>query len=341
MKRIRIPHSDIVTSKAVFGTSRLGGTVERYDKREALAILGEVLDAGIDCFDTADIYAQGNCERLIAEAFRGSRDRVIYTTKGGYVLSAKARVLSKVKPLIRRFLKAKPGLVKAAGRARGGQMGKDFSRGHLTRALEASLSRLRTDRIDIYQLHSPDPSDLTAGDAFATLAGLKAAGKIRAYGVSVLSWDDVPHCLGHGVSWIQVDADLLGGNDHAETIKRAQEDKVMLVARQAFASGRLSRYPVSLTPADFGGNETGLSKAKAIIERLRKIGDPHEVVLRYLHHHSDFGAFLFATTRMRNLRANLGALQMDGFPDGDAEALKAIFQNADSSKIYNQTNQTP
>lgn len=340
MKMVSLLHGDLNISKAVFGTSRLGGTVERYDKREALAILGEVLDGGVTCFDTADIYAQGNSERLLSEAFRKRRDQVVYATKGGYVLSGKARLLSKVKPLVRGFLKARPGLTKAAGRARGGQMKKDFSREHLTRAVEASLSRLKTDRIDIYQLHSPGPGDLTAGDAFATLAGLKAAGKIRAFGVSVLSWDDVPHCLGHGVSWIQVDADLLGGNDHAEMIQRARADKVMLLARQAFGSGLLSRDPASLAPTDFGGNEASLSKAQAIIERVRQFGDPHEVVLRYIHHHSDFGAFLFATTRMENLRANLRALQMSGFSDEDAEALNAVLHNTDPSKITNQKNQT-
>ncbi|MEP2777057.1 MAG: aldo/keto reductase [Luteolibacter sp.] len=325
MKQVSIPHSDLQISKAVFGTSRLGGTVERYDKREALAILGAVLDGGINAFDTADIYAQGNSERLLAEAFRKHRDQVVYATKGGYVLSAKARLLSKVKPLVRKFLKTRPGLTKAAGRARGGQMAKDFSREHLTRAVEASLSRLKTDRIDLYQLHSPYPADLSTGDAFATLADLKKAGKIRAFGVSVLSWDDVPHCLGHGVSWIQVDADLLGGNDHAEMIQRANEDKVMLLARQAFGSGLLSRAPATLTAADFGGNEASLIKAKTIIERIRQIGDPHEVVLRYLHHHSNFGAFLFATTRMQNLRTNLGALQMDDFTPVELETLKSTF----------------
>ena len=306
MKTISLPKSDLVISKAIFGTSRLGGTMERFDKREALEILGTVADAGITSFDTADIYAQGNSERLLAEAFKGRRDQLIYATKGGYVLSNKARVLARVKPLIRRFMKAKPSLAKAAGRARGGQMTRDFSRSYLTRALEASLARLKTDHVDIYQLHSPSTEDLKNGDAFETLADLKKAGKIRAYGVSLLSWEDLPHCIGKGFSWAQVTASLPGNTeDHQSLLQMAGEDELMLVARQIFGGGLLGRVPESLTAEDFDGDIAAMEEVRDRLKALAATGDPRGAVLRYHMDESPYGAFLFATTRMENLRQNL------------------------------------
>lgn len=315
MNTVPLPNSDVVISKAIFGTSRLGGTIERFDKREALAILRSVADAGIHTFDTADIYAQGNSERLLAEAFRNRRDQIIYATKGGYVLSNKARLLAKIKPLVRRFMKAKPGLAKAAGRARGGQMARDFSRDYLTRAVEASLTRLRTDRIDIYQLHSPTTVDLEKSDAFETLAALKQAGKIRAYGVSLLSWDDLPLCIGKGVSCAQVTASLpAGADDHLLSHQLAAKDDLMLVARQIFGGGMLEKSPESLTVADFNGDAAALESARRSLLALAATGNPRQAVLDYHLNHSPFGAFLFATTRMENLRENLDFLTSQSTP---------------------------
>lgn len=325
MKRIFIPHSDLEISKAIFGTSRLGGTVERYDEREALAILETVFDAGVNCFDTADIYAQGNSERLLAKAFRHQRDSVVYATKGGYVLSNQARWLAKVKPLVRHLLKSNPGLRKATEKARGGKIRKDFSAEHLTKAVEASLARLGTDRIDVYQLHSPDPSDLASADCFEALAKLKAAGKIRAYGVSVLSWDDVPHCFGRGASWIQVEANLLGQNSRSQTIAEAADDKIALIARQAFGSGLLAQHPESWNPDKFGGDATAVSEARRRLSVIGKLGDPYQVILRYLLHHSAYQGFLFATTRLDNLKSNLEALGMPAFSNSEVELLDSVL----------------
>jgi aryl-alcohol dehydrogenase-like predicted oxidoreductase len=321
MKMVRVPHSDLEISRAVFGTGRLGGTVERFDRRESLLILQTAKEAGINCFDTADIYAQGNSERLLAEAFRHHRDQVIYATKGGYVLSGKARLLAKVKPLVRRFMRAKPGFMRTAARVRGGQMTKDFSRQHLARALESSLRRLKTDYVDLYQLHSPDASDLASEEVFATLGNFKAAGKIRAYGVSVLAWDHVPHCFGRGVSWVQVSADLLGDQGHDEIIARAADEGMLLVARQAFSSGLLFQDLAQLGASNSPGDQASIERLRTRLLAIRQLGDAAEVILRYLRHHAPFGAFLVATTQLLNLRKNLESLRLPAFSDPELKLL--------------------
>jgi len=325
MKMVKLPHSDLEISQAVFGTSRLGGTVERFDKRESRLILQVARDAGINCFDTADIYAQGNSERLLGEAFRNHRDQVIYATKGGYVLSGRARLLAKIKPLVRRFVRAKPGLAQTAARVRGGLMTKNFSRQHLASALEGSLRRLRTDYVDLYQLHSPDASDLASGEVFTVLADLKAAGKIRAYGVSVLAWDDVPHCLRRGVSWVQVSADLLGEQAHDAIITGAAEDGTLLVARQAFSAGLLFQDPARLGASNSSADKASVERLRARLLAVRQVGDAAEVILRYLRHHAPFEAFLVATTQLTNLRKNLESLRLPPFSASELEIIGKHF----------------
>jgi aryl-alcohol dehydrogenase-like predicted oxidoreductase len=325
MKMVRVPHSDLQISQAIFGTGRLGGTVERFDRRQSVSILRAAADAGINCFDTADIYAQGNSERLIAEAFRSHRDQVIYATKGGYVLSRKARLLATIKPLIRRFVRARPGLMQSAARVRSAGMAKDFSREHLTRALEGSLRRLKSDYVDLYQLHSPDATDLMSDEVFATLRGLKAAGKIRAYGVSVLAWDDVPSCFGRGVSWVQVSADLLGEHRHDEIVAAAAEDGVLLVVRQAFSAGLLFQDPTQLGAGGSAEDEASTERVRARLLAIRKVGDAAEVVLRYLRHHAPFGAFVVATTQLLNLRKNLDSLRRPPFSAPELDILAGHF----------------
>lgn len=308
MKRIHLPQSDLLVSQAIFGTSRLGGTIERYDKKEAIAVLQAAADGGINCFDTADIYGQGNGERLLSEALSKRRDEIIIATKGGYVLSGKGLLLAKIKPFVRSFLKGRPALVKAAGRARGSQMRQNFSRQHLTSAINASLKRLRTDRIDLYQLHSPDISTLVDGEVFGILGDLKAAGKIRAYGASLLQWEDAAYCFGQGLSWIQVDGGILAGKPAAGFCQECHDAGIAVIARQAFGSGLLSRDPDSWTAEEFGGNLEAMAAARERSLQLRQAGDPFSALLHQLAHKSPFDGFLISTTRLTHLRANLAAI---------------------------------
>jgi aryl-alcohol dehydrogenase-like predicted oxidoreductase len=284
MKHIELPGTGIGISQAVFGTSRLGGTIERYDKGESMRIIGAVADAGVTTFDTADLYAQGNSEKLLGEALRKRREEVVIATKGGYVFSNKLRLLSRLKPLARKLLKRGGGLKKMANKVRGSGISQDFSAAHLTKMVEGSLKRLRTDRIDIYQLHSPDTGTLQRGEVFETLGALREAGKIRSYGASLLSWDDLGSCLGKGVSFVQIEADLLGSGGRAEALLRAAEAGVVVVARQPFASGLMAKSPENWSLEDFGGDAERLEIALRRFASLQAAGDPFEVVIRLMLH---------------------------------------------------------
>jgi aryl-alcohol dehydrogenase-like predicted oxidoreductase len=132
----------------------------RPDEARSRRTIDAALDAGVRLIDTADTYALddteiGHNERLIAAALAGRRDRALIATKGG-----KTRI--------------------------GSDWGIDGRPERLRAACEASLRRLRTDRIDLYQLHAPDP-DVPFAESVGALRALQDAGKIRAVGLSNVS----------------------------------------------------------------------------------------------------------------------------------------------------------
>lgn len=135
-------------------------------------------ECGINFFDTADFYGFGHSETVLGHALRDVRGDVVIATKAG--------------------------MLSASGE-------QDFSPEHLLRSLEKSLSRLGTDYIDLFQLHSP-PLDLLLRDdrSVATLERLRREGRIRAYGISARSPDDALIAVRDlGFRCVQVNFNLL------------------------------------------------------------------------------------------------------------------------------------
>jgi aryl-alcohol dehydrogenase-like predicted oxidoreductase len=131
------------------GCNNFGGRVDEAGTR---AVVDAALDAGVTFFDTADIYGNsGGSETFLGNVLRGRRERVVLATKFGADMGD--------------------------GATRRG------SREYILRALEASLRRLQTDVIDLYQHHRPDP-ETPLEETIATLDELVAEGRIRAYGTS-------------------------------------------------------------------------------------------------------------------------------------------------------------
>jgi len=125
----------------------------RLDADKTAAVVQAALDAGIDFFDTAELYGEGRSEEYLGRALRGRRQSVIVATKFGYKTAPPHR------------------------------------RGHpdnVRRAADASLQRLGTDYIDLFQLHSPDPS-IPIADTLGALDELVRQGKVREIGCSNFS----------------------------------------------------------------------------------------------------------------------------------------------------------
>ncbi|MFM2082241.1 MAG: hypothetical protein RL380_932 [Verrucomicrobiota bacterium] len=147
-------------SEIGFGTWGLGGDsggAVAYGPANDVtsrAALRFALEQGINFYDTSDVYGFGHSEDILGETFANCRDRIVIASKGGFITPEK----------------------------------QDYSVAHLRQAVEASLRRLRTDYIDLYQFHSPAVSLLREQpEVLALMEELKRAGKIRAWGFSARS----------------------------------------------------------------------------------------------------------------------------------------------------------
>jgi aryl-alcohol dehydrogenase-like predicted oxidoreductase len=233
-------------SEIGFGGSRIGGVFagKGSSSNDALHVLRSSLDAGITFYDTADMYSQGESEALIGKAFRDRRQQVVIATKGGFTLPTRRNLIKHIKPLVRPIIRAL-GLKRARlPSGVSGALSQDFSPAYLTRALEGSLKRLRTDYVDLYQLHSPGPALMQSGafgEALQTLEKLKAQGKIRFYGVATEVPEDAPYCLAApGISSLQVGFGLLDPEALDQgTLEKARARGLAVIARGCFGGGLL------------------------------------------------------------------------------------------------------
>jgi myo-inositol catabolism protein IolS len=218
-----------------FGCSRIGGFTAAGPRRaHSLRTVQGAVDAGITLFDTADAYANGDSETLLGDALRGRRHEVVLCSKGGYAFREQRVGASVVAPLL--FAGEK-----LARRALGVRQyaAKDFSYATLERALAGSLRRLRTDYIDVYQLHGPLAR---AGhtDAVEHLRRFKQAGKIRHFGVGLETLDGVEQWLAiDDLGVIQIPFGLLDPEALASVIPAASRRSVGTLVRSVFGGSLL------------------------------------------------------------------------------------------------------
>lgn len=179
MKYRNFRGTNLVVSEVGFGLWTLStGWWGEHTDDEAVRLMRLARDLGITLFDAADTYGNGRSEELIAKAFEGNRDGIVIATKIGY------------------------DFVNHGDERRGQrEIPQDFSPSALRRATDAALGRLKTDRIDLMQLHNIRMEQVDDEAVWETLEDLRSEGKIGHYGVALgpaIGW------LGEGVRAIQV-----------------------------------------------------------------------------------------------------------------------------------------
>lgn len=165
MKRVSLGHSDLQSTRLIYGCMRIPGTwnpaeIDESRRKQAFAAIEAAVEAGYNHFDHADIYAHGECERLFGEFLKansGLRESIIITSKVG-------------------IRWAREGGDDAPHRF-------DFSATHIERSCEQSLKRLGIDTIDVYLLHRPDLL-MNPDEVAVAFNHLKRQGKVRCFGVS-------------------------------------------------------------------------------------------------------------------------------------------------------------
>ncbi len=232
-------NTGLMVSELGVGCSRIGGVLSPDGSRnESLAMLSAAADAGITFFDTADMYSQGQSEVLVGRALRDRRSEVVIATKGGYVVPRQRQLVARLKPLIgpvaqRLRVRRPPG---SAGP--GASIAQDFSPDYLAAAVEASLRRLGTDYIDVYQLHSPSQSVVELGDYIAVLADLEAQGKIRHFGIAADAANDAIGFDRHAeIATLQVPFSLLHQQAAVELFPKAKRHGIGVISRSCYAAG--------------------------------------------------------------------------------------------------------
>jgi len=150
MEYVRFGRTGLKVSRICLGTNMYGAGY--VDDERAVSVIRDALEQGINFIDTADVYNSGRSEEVVGKAVRERRHDFVVATKGGMPIGS-------------------------------GVHDKGLSRKHLVQAVHASLRRLGTDYIDLYQAHAPDP-ETPIEETLGTLDDLVRAGKIRYIGCS-------------------------------------------------------------------------------------------------------------------------------------------------------------
>ncbi|WP_163378762.1 aldo/keto reductase [Cyclobacterium sp. SYSU L10401] len=204
MEKYLLPHSSLEISRLIFGCWAVVGGFNwgPQDKRDSLAALKEAYDQGITTFDTAEAYGAGASENLLAEALGKERKRIEIASKVG------------------------PG---------------DFLPQDLISACERGLKNLKTDFIDLYQLHWPNP-EIPLEDTLGALQQLRDQGKIRAYGVSNFGVKSLETCKasGYSISSNQMAYNLLFRAIEYSILPKCVADEVPILCYSPIMQGLLT-----------------------------------------------------------------------------------------------------
>ena len=189
------------------GTNNFGG---RCDYEQTLAVIDAALEAGVTLIDTADIYSQGTSEEFIGRALEGRRDQVLIATKFGKPMNERPEEL-----------RGDPDYVRWA--------------------VEGSLRRLRTDAIDVYQMHEPDPVT-PIEETLGALDDLVHEGKVRWIGSSNFSAGQIEAAeeVSRGAGFHR----FVSVQNHYSLVEREPEDEVLPLCER-LGIGFLPYFPLA------------------------------------------------------------------------------------------------
>lgn len=196
-------------SEIGLGCWQIGSEWGEVSDAQARAVVRAAVDAGVDFFDTADIYGAGRSETLLGECLRDVRPR--------------------------------PTIVTKLGRRRDPGWPANFTLPAMRQHVEDSLRRLRVDALDLVQLHCVPLAELQRGDVFAHLRALHREGKLRAFGASVESMAEAQACLAQpDLAALQIIFNVLRQTPVEALFDAAQRRGVAILARLPVASGLLT-----------------------------------------------------------------------------------------------------
>lgn len=261
----------------------------RLDADATARVVHAALDAGIDFFDTAELYGEGKSEEYLGRALRGRREQVVIATKFGY---------------------------KSGHPSRGGQPE------NVRRAAEASLKRLGTDHIDLYQLHNPDPN-VPIADTLGALDDLVRAGKVREIGCSNFSAAQLREAAaavrpGHArfVS-VQNEYSLIHREPESDVLPECERLGMAFIPYYPLANGLLTGKYRRGQPRPKGtrlgqGSDQLSDENLATVEELVHFAESHkhtllELAFGWLLSHRAVASVIAGATKPEQVRSNAAA----------------------------------
>ena len=287
-------------------------TGERDDARST-AVIHRAIELGVTLIDTADMYGPFTNEELVGRALEGRRDAVVLATKVGLVVDD-----------------AETYAIHRDGRPE-----------HVRDAIDASLARLRTDHVDLYQLHRVD-EDVAIEETWGALAEVVAAGKARAIGLSEVGVDELEraHAI-HPVASVQSELSLWTRDRLEDVLPWCREQEVAFIPFAPLGRGYLTG---TITAAAFDDRDfrarnprftrEALAANLAIVERVRAVAERHEatpaqVALAWALAQYDRMIPIPGTTKVERVQENAGAAalslgagdlaELDGAPSAVGE----------------------
>jgi aryl-alcohol dehydrogenase-like predicted oxidoreductase len=238
IERRPLADTGLSVSSLAMGGAKLGAFWQGRSVGAALRALRQAHDLGINFFETADCYGRGISERAIGKAFRSARDNVVIATKVGFLKTPLAIISAS---------RASPGcrpshLADLRGLGPGAEAAQCFAPAYVERAVERSLRRLDTERVELLLLHAP-PEDVLRDHSFLpALQRLRAAGKIGHYGIACRTEAEASAALAiPGVACLEIPHNLEQASIIPSVLPEAQRLGIALVAMAPFGAGSLLR----------------------------------------------------------------------------------------------------
>ena len=301
-----------------FGAWAIGGTWGPVEDDDSLKALHRAVDLGVNFFDTADVYGDGHSERLLAKLRRERSEPFVIATKAGRRLNPHS----------------------ADG----------YNRENLTRFVERSLVNLKTDALDLVQLHCPPTDVYYRPEVFDVMDGLVRAGKIRFYGVSVERVEEALKAIEFpGVQSVQIIYNMFRQRPAELFFAEAKRRQVGILARLPLSSGLLAGKMTARTTFtgddhrtfnrrgeafDRGETFSGIDFATglALVEELRPLvpagASMAAFALRWILMNDAVTCAIPGAKRPAQVEENVGAAALPALPEATMAAVKKIYNRS-------------
>lgn len=316
MRTRRLGRTDLDLTVLGFGAWAIGGegwtlSWGPQDERDSIGAIETALAAGMNWIDTAPIYGRGRSEAVIGKAIAGLARKPLLATKCGRFDDDEGNLFG------------------------------DLSRDGIRRELDQSLRLLGVDRIDLYQVHFPEP-DAQLEEAWTTLAELKAEGVVRAIGASNFTVDQLRRVQAVApVDALQPPYSLVDRNVEDGLLAFCAEHGIGVVAYSpqggGLLTGALTRERLAALPKDDWRvalgvprfREPELSRNLALVELLREIGARHgrtpgDVAVAWTLRRAEVTSAIVGLRRADQVAGVVGAAELQ-LAEGELEQIEALL----------------